>query len=58
MAEENDSTSEKKAEENGSPSKKPYQEPAFRYERVFETLALGCGKVEPTQHGCFFKRKT
>jgi hypothetical protein len=25
--------------------KKPYQKPAFRYERVFETQALSCGKT-------------
>jgi hypothetical protein len=26
-------------------SKKPYSKPAFRFERVFETQALSCGKV-------------
>jgi len=25
--------------------KKPYQKPEFRSERVFETMALACGKV-------------
>ncbi|MFZ0478517.1 MAG: hypothetical protein WAL71_05160 [Terriglobales bacterium] len=25
--------------------KKPYQKPAFRYERVFETAALACAKT-------------
>lgn len=29
-------------------TKKRYQEPAFRYERVFETLALSCGKILQT----------
>jgi hypothetical protein len=38
--------------------KKPYQKPAFRYERVFETLALSCGKVIPNQGLCHFSRKT
>jgi hypothetical protein len=57
MAEENGHVTERKSE-SGGPAKKPYQEPAFRYERVFETLALGCGKVEPTTHGCFFNRKS
>jgi hypothetical protein len=33
-------------------SKKPYSKPTFRFERVFETSALGCGKIGPTQHGC------
>jgi hypothetical protein len=36
--------------------KKPYQKPAFRHERVFETQALACGKVG-TQGGCAFNRK-
>jgi len=38
--------------------KKLYQKPAFRYERVFETLALSCGKIAPTQHTCHHNRKT
>lgn len=25
--------------------RKPYQKPAFCHERVFETMALSCGKV-------------
>jgi hypothetical protein len=37
-------------------NKKPYQKPAFRHERVFETLALACGKVA-TQGNCVFQRK-
>jgi hypothetical protein len=36
---------------------KPYQKPAFRFERVFETMALSCGKIEPTQKHCHFNRK-
>jgi hypothetical protein len=38
-------------------TKKPYTKPAFRFERVFETQALSCGKT----HGlgqCHFSRKT
>jgi hypothetical protein len=38
--------------------RKPYQKPAFRFERVFETMALSCGKTEPTQSHCRFNRKT
>jgi hypothetical protein len=38
-------------------SKKPYQKPTFRYERVFETMALACGKLAPTQMQCRFNRK-
>jgi hypothetical protein len=38
--------------------KKTYQKPAFRHERVFETMALSCGKVNPTEFQCRFNRKT
>jgi len=39
-------------------ARKPYQKPAVRYERVFETSALTCGKVQTTQSGCHQNRKT
>lgn len=32
--------------------KKPYLKPAFRFEQVFVTTALNCGKVDPTQTLC------
>ena len=38
--------------------RKPYQKPAVRHEQVFETSALTCGKVNPTQGACHFARKT
>lgn len=38
--------------------KKPYEKPAFRHERVFETRALSCGKVQVTESGCGFHRRT
>jgi len=37
--------------------KKPYKKPAFKHERVFETMALACGKLSPTQLSCHFNRK-
>ncbi len=40
------------------PPKKPYQKPEFRFERVFETRALVCGKVQTTQASCAHNRKT
>jgi hypothetical protein len=40
------------------PRKKAYQKPAFQHERVFETMALACGKLSPTQFTCHFNRKT
>ncbi len=39
-------------------AKKPYEKPAFRFERIFETMALACGKVYGTQHICQFNRKS
>jgi hypothetical protein len=40
------------AESGARRSRRPYQKPAFRYERVFETMALSCGKVSVTQFQC------
>lgn len=37
--------------------KKPYSKPEVRFERVFETMALSCGKTGPTQAQCRFNRK-
>ncbi len=37
--------------------KKPYEKPAFRHERIFETMALSCGKLNPTQGQCKSNRK-
>jgi hypothetical protein len=33
-------------------TKKPYEKPAFRYEQVFVTTALSCGKIGSTQQQC------
>lgn len=38
--------------------RKAYQKPAFQHERVFETMALACGKLSPTQFTCRFNRKS
>jgi hypothetical protein len=43
---------------NALAGKKPYVKPAVRHERVFETSALTCGKVQTTQSGCHQNRKT
>lgn len=37
--------------------KKPYEKPAFRFESVFETRALSCGKVHARQASCKHARK-
>jgi hypothetical protein len=39
-------------------ARKPYVKPEVRHERVFETMALSCGKVQTTQASCHFNRKT
>jgi hypothetical protein len=41
----------------GARVKKPYQKPAFRSERVFETMALACGKISATSGPCKSNRK-
>ena len=38
-------------------TKKKYEKPAFRFERVFETMALTCGKVGGVEFQCRFNRK-
>lgn len=38
-------------------ARKPYVKPEVKYERVFETLALTCGKVGVTQFTCHAARK-
>ncbi len=39
-------------------ARKPYQKPAVRFERVFETSALVCGKISGTQSSCVKQHKT
>jgi hypothetical protein len=39
------------------PKPKPYTKPSFRFESVFETMALSCGKVNVSQLGCHLNRK-
>jgi hypothetical protein len=56
MAEQDRNANQENAVENRPAAKKPYQEPAFRHEKVFETMALSCGKVQPTEFSCKFNR--
>jgi hypothetical protein len=35
-----------------SPTKQPYEKPSFRYEKVFVTTALSCGKIGATSAAC------
>jgi hypothetical protein len=52
------SADKKMESEKPRTGKKTYQKPEFRCERVFETMALSCGKISPTQFQCRFNRKT
>jgi hypothetical protein len=56
MADE--SPREQAPKEHPPVTKKLYQKPAFRFERVFETMALACGKMNSTQFQCRFNRHT
>jgi hypothetical protein len=44
--------------DDGAKPKRPYVKPAFQHEKVFETMALTCGKLGPTQAQCRFNRRT
>ncbi len=58
MTEKSRTAGEKKANDSRGRAKKPYQKPEFRYERVFETMALACGKIHNTQASCRGNRKS
>jgi hypothetical protein len=45
------------ADERRVQTKRPYQKPAFVREQVFETMALACGKINPTSGACKFVKK-
>jgi len=49
---------EKDADTEKLEGKRPYQKPEFRFERVFETAALACGKIAGTSAICNSSRKT
>ena len=49
MANDNPMQSEDKRRTQKKQAKKTYAKPAFRFERVFETQALSCGKI--ASHG-------
>jgi hypothetical protein len=50
-------TGKSKSGENAK-SKRPYKKPGFLHEKVFETMALACGKLSATQAQCRFNRRT
>jgi hypothetical protein len=38
--------------------RKPYRKPEFLHERVFETTALACGKINTSQGQCHWNHRT
>jgi len=59
MSGETDSNSPQgpKDDHPGDAAKRPYVKPAFRHEKVFETMALACGKINDTQLSCKTNKK-
>jgi hypothetical protein len=42
----------------GPEARKPYRKPSFRFEQVFETMALQCGKIAGTSAACNSSKMT
>jgi hypothetical protein len=38
--------------------RKPYRKPTYRFEKVFETMALSCGKIHGLASQCHYNRHT
>jgi len=51
----NNSSSDRSPE--ATTAKKPYEKPSFRFEEVFVTTALSCGKTDPSQQTCLITPK-
>ena len=58
MSNDNPMQSEDKRRTQKKQAKKTYAKPAFRFERVFETQALSCGKIGSTSTQCKLNQKT
>ena len=57
MSDERDTKQKRTPSKATARGKLPYQKPAFRHEGVFETMALACGKINPTAGACGAVRK-
>jgi len=57
MSEHQEKPDDKNSQATSISGKKPYVKPDFRYEKVFETMALACGKISPVVSNCRFNRK-
>jgi hypothetical protein len=40
--------------QSSAEARKPYEKPSFRFEQVFVTSALSCGKITNTDQSCNF----
>jgi hypothetical protein len=49
---------EKNALDRQQPGKRTYKKPEFRLEKVFETMALACGKLQGTVALCKHRRRS
>lgn len=58
MTQKNPDSVEKNSSDETAAPKKQYEKPAFKFERVFETMALHCGKTSPIRSQCKFNRKS
>ena len=48
---------ERASAERSSNGKRQYHKPGFQCEKVFETMALACGKIGPTSFSCTHNKK-
>jgi hypothetical protein len=44
-------------QQSAAEQKKPYEKPSFRFEQVFVTTALSCGKIDGTETSCHHNHK-
>jgi hypothetical protein len=51
-------TEDKNSGDKQLAGKKPYHKPSFRYEHVFETMALACGKISRRSKSCRLNSKS
>jgi hypothetical protein len=58
MDEKDRSTEDKNPTDESQAGKKPYHKPTFRYEHVFETMALACGKISRRSKSCRLNSKS
>lgn len=57
MPQKDGALSQKVVAESRTAAKRPYQKPSFRHEKIFETMALQCGKMQSTEGTCHYNRK-